>query len=762
MAGAFKEWTVLPHETVTRLDDDLLTVVGMLPMPLGDFPRRMTVVRLRDARLVVFSAIALDEPEMRALEDWGRPAFLIVPNERHRKDARIWKDRYPELVVICPEGARVQVGEVVPVDATDADFGDPAVRLVTVPGTELREAALVLRRPTGTTLVVKELIWNVGDQPGLGGWFFRHGGFTGDAPKIPKLVALEVDPGQGAAPGAARGVVAPPGPPSHRGVPRRGHQRGSRRACFDAWRRSWPTELGFLPRFGALLYPGGMKHPCAVLALGLLAACSKGGATGGDAGGGGAGSMGAINPSASVLERGKNPQRTAHFVEPALTTAAVMTKMAMDTTFTATFSGGVAGVPLFVAGAQPGQGRFFVATLSNNVYALDETTGAVIWMHSIGTGGHGIIGTPVIDAATRAIFVAADAQQGHHIIDALSIDTGDELAGWPVDVSTLSSNGVTFNSPDQNERGALSDVGGIVYVPYGGYYGDGGNYHGWVVAVEAKNPANVAGWATTGKQEGIWAPGGMASDGTGVFAVTGNNGAAPQDHLDSEEVVRVTGLALAQRDDANRFWPSIWRTGMDMGDKDFGSCSPLVVAATGGAPASLVVAPAKPGRVYFLDAKKLGGLGGQAAELDVANLGAESVYVTPTTYRSTSGLFVVISTTSGAMCPGGTKDSQLVGIKLDTATSPLTPKIVWCATVGGDDDIRRRSSISTTTDGHSNALVWFMNGSKLNAFDGETGAVVFAGGADDCGGIRRHTSPIAVNGRIIAAGDGHLCSWSLH
>ena len=55
-----------------------------------------------------------------------------------------------------------------------------------------------------------------------------------------------------------------------------------------------------------------------------------------------------------------------------------------------------------------------------------------------------------------------------------------------------------------------------------------------------------------------------------------------------------------------------------------------------------------------------------------------------------------------------------------------------------------------------------MNGSALNAFDGETGAVVFTSGANDCGGIHRHTSPIAANGRIIAAGDGHLCSWSPH
>jgi outer membrane protein assembly factor BamB len=469
-----------------------------------------------------------------------------------------------------------------------------------------------------------------------------------------------------------------------------------------------------------------------------------------------------MTAGASVLERGGNPQRTAHFVAPGLTTAAVMTKMAMDTTFKATFSGGVAGVPLFVAGAQPGQGRFYVATLSNNVFALDETTGAVVWMHNIGMGGHGIIGTPVIDEGTKAIFVAADANTaGHHIIDALSLDTGDEIAGWPVDVSKLSSGGVSFNSPDQNQRGALSFVNGILYVPYGGYYGDGGNYHGWVVAVDVKNPASAAAWATAGQQEGIWAPGGMASDGNGVFAVTGNNGSAPMNHLDSEEVVRVTGLAQAQRDDANRFWPSIWRSGMDMGDKDFGSCSPLVIQATGGTPASLVVAPAKPGHVYFLDAKNLGGLGGQAADLVVANTGAESVYVTPTTYTSASGLHVVISTTVGAVCPDGTKDSQLVAIKLDTSTKPLTPKIVWCAMTAADDDIRRRSPISTTTDGHSNALVWFMNGTKLNAFDGETGAVVFAGGADDCGGIHRHTSPIVAGGRIIAAGDGHLCAWSV-
>jgi PQQ-like domain len=502
-------------------------------------------------------------------------------------------------------------------------------------------------------------------------------------------------------------------------------------------------------------------------AFGLcVAACSSSGSkpAAGDAGGAGtSAAMGSINLAQSVLERGKNPQRTAHFVVPTFTTANVMTKLAFDASFKATFQGGVAGVPLFVAGAAAGQGRFFVATLSNDVIALDETTGAVVWTHNIGATGHGIIGSPVIDATSRTIFVAADLPNPtHHVIDALSIDTGNELPGWPVDVSKIkSASGVAFNSTDQNQRGALSLVGGTLYVPYGGYYGDGGNYRGWVVAVDIKNPSTAAGWATSGQQEGIWAPGGMASDGTGVFAVTGNNGSAPEAHLDSEEVIRVTGLAIAHADDANRFYPTIWRTGMDMGDKDFGACSPLVIAATGGTPASLLVAPAKPGHVYFLDAKNLGGLGGQARDLVVADTGAESVYVTPTAYTSGSGLHVVVSTLVGAQCPGGTASSQLMSIKLDTSTSPLTPKVAWCAQLMADDDIRRRSPISTTTDGHSNAVVWFMNGSKLNGFDGDTGVVVFDGGTGDCGGVRRHTSPIVANGRIIQAADGHLCAWAI-
>jgi hypothetical protein len=190
MPKPFTEWTVLPHGKLARLDDNLLSVTGDLHMPVGDFPRRMTVVRLQDGRLVVYSAIALDEAEMQALEAFGEPAFVIVPNDIHRMDAKIWKDRYPAARIVAPAGVRKQVEEVVPVDDTVPDFGDPQVKFITVPGTEEHEAALLVQTWSGTTLIVNDLIWNLEDRPGFGGWLFRVLGFTGREPRIPTIVEL--------------------------------------------------------------------------------------------------------------------------------------------------------------------------------------------------------------------------------------------------------------------------------------------------------------------------------------------------------------------------------------------------------------------------------------------------------------------------------------------------------------------------------------------------------------------------------------------
>jgi len=192
MPQPLKEWKVLPHGKLSQVAEDILSVIGELEMPLMKFSRRMTVVRLRDGRLIIYSAIALQEDEMCALEAFGRPTFLIVPSDLHRLDAKIWKDRYPGLQVIAPEGARTKIEEVIHVDATNVDFDDPNVTFTTVPGTRGHEAALLVRGTAGTTLILNDLIGNIRDRSGFSGWMLRLAGFAGDAPQIPKVVKMKI------------------------------------------------------------------------------------------------------------------------------------------------------------------------------------------------------------------------------------------------------------------------------------------------------------------------------------------------------------------------------------------------------------------------------------------------------------------------------------------------------------------------------------------------------------------------------------------
>ena len=190
MTAPLEHWKVLPHGSLAAIDDNVWTVTGTIRMPVGDFERRMTVVRLRDGGLVVYSAIALDEPQMARLDGFGRVAWLVVPGDDHRLDARIWLQRYPTTHVAAPAGAREKVLEVVPVESTAPDFGDANVQWVTVPGTRAHEAALVVRGAKGTTLIVNDLIANLRHEHGFTGWMLRLMGFAGDEPHIPAVRRL--------------------------------------------------------------------------------------------------------------------------------------------------------------------------------------------------------------------------------------------------------------------------------------------------------------------------------------------------------------------------------------------------------------------------------------------------------------------------------------------------------------------------------------------------------------------------------------------
>jgi len=513
------------------------------------------------------------------------------------------------------------------------------------------------------------------------------------------------------------------------------------------------------------------------------------GATGGTSGtgtggSGAAGTGGATSGNASVLERNNHPSRDGHFLQPTLNKAAAA-KMALDTAFAATFTGAVMGNPLFFDGGAGGPSIFVVVTTSNDVYAFDEASGAVVWTTNLGTPASksgvtgcdgssplGVISTPVIDANSATLYVAGALGDAtgitSHSVWALSLADGKVKSGYPIDVAAA----LQFEAKNHNQRGALSMVGSVVYVPYGGHSGDCVvDMHGRVVAIDtATSPPTVKGWQTAGQGEAIWAAGGMASAGEGVFAVTGNRLTSTGDHTDSEEVVHVRGMGTVDKASGSKdfFFPSDWKA-KDQRDFDLGAVNPLLVTLPGSTGPALIVT-SKDGNGFILDSADLGK--GPLVSFDVTMQGM-NVRSVPTAYVAGSKTFYAIAVDGAwSSCPGGTANGSALMAFALAPSMPLKPTVAWCASYQlvpkGNDEGQRWGGpaapglISTTTDGSSEALVWYMDGGdQLVAVDGATGTTVFRDAGTGCA-TRKWTSPIAVKGRIVVAADGKLCSWSPH
>jgi hypothetical protein len=189
MAKAHTTWTVLEHSPIEHLSENLWRVQGSLPgMSLR---RTMVIVRLNDGRLVIHNGIALNEEAMQAIERWGQPAFLIVPNGGHRLDAPAYKARYPELRVLAPRGSRERVAEVVKVDGAYEDFpSDPNVRLEMLHGLADAEGAMIVKSSDGTTVVLNDAMFNMDRKRDPLGFFFTTLIGSAPGPRVSRLAKL--------------------------------------------------------------------------------------------------------------------------------------------------------------------------------------------------------------------------------------------------------------------------------------------------------------------------------------------------------------------------------------------------------------------------------------------------------------------------------------------------------------------------------------------------------------------------------------------
>lgn len=164
MPKCFTEWTVLPHEPLQKPEDNLWYVEGVLDKTVR---RVMTIARLNDGRLIIHNGIALEDELMAEIEQFGTPSVLVVPNSFHRQDAAIFKQRYPQLQVVCPAKARKRVGKIVPVDGDLDDApSDDAVRLQHIDGCKKREGVLLVRSAGGVTAVFNDVLMNYAKRVG--------------------------------------------------------------------------------------------------------------------------------------------------------------------------------------------------------------------------------------------------------------------------------------------------------------------------------------------------------------------------------------------------------------------------------------------------------------------------------------------------------------------------------------------------------------------------------------------------------------------
>jgi hypothetical protein len=83
----------------------------------------------------------------------------------------------------------------------------------------------------------------------------------------------------------------------------------------------------------------------------------------------------------------------------------------------------------------------------------------------------------------------------------------------------------------------------------------------------------------------------------------------------------------------------------------------------------------------------------------------------------------------------------------------------WCVSSSGTGNMNY-PPISTTTDGSSNAIVWFVNGDQLEGIDGDNGTVLVTTKGAPCSMVPSQSYPLAAKNRIVVYALGQLCSWS--
>ena len=332
--------------------------------------------------------------------------------------------------------------------------------------------------------------------------------------------------------------------------------------------------------------------------------------------------------------------------------AGTATYTSLRTGWTRSLDGAVYGSPIVVGG------QVIAATENGTVYSLDPGTGAVRWSHHLrdaitdtsvlACSGNiqptGITGSPAYDPATGRVFVVT-------VTNSPSTGVTHELWGLrATDGSTQLNRRVEVPGTDpkaEQQRAALAVDRGNVYIAFGGLAGDCGNYKGAVLSLYTDGRlGGIAYVVPTGREAGIWAPGGpaVAADGT-VFVAVGNGESTSGAYDISDSVTRLTGR-MARVD---YFAPASWASD-NARDLDLGSMTPALIGN------GYVLQVGKSGTAYTAQAGFMRGIGHPVSSASVCpSYGVAAVTGSSAYLPCTSGVTRVDVDASGGIHRGWTQ-----------------------------------------------------------------------------------------------------------
>lgn len=291
-----------------------------------------------------------------------------------------------------------------------------------------------------------------------------------------------------------------------------------------------------------------------------------------------------------------------------------------------------------------------VATVNNTLYAFDaddpnastpywqvnltynpanyravkntDMTGACSGNYKDFSGNMGIVGTPVIDTTTNALYVVSRSvtKSGAKVfvqyLHAIDISTGIEKAGSPVSINATypgtgngNVNGIlTFDTQKQNQRPGLLLYNGIVYICWASHC-DWGPFQGWVMGYEASTLQQkyVYNDAPNGGLAGIWMSGQPPSvdDDGNLYITTGNGavgqGANPNDTINRGSSLIKLSVSSGTLKVTDFFTPMDYQY-LNEFDLDYGTDGVLLIPNT-----NLSLSGSKQGRLFLINDNKMGG-----------------------------------------------------------------------------------------------------------------------------------------------------------